>query len=79
MGKLYDVNGDTVSWKRLPEVLACDIETSGLDYAFDRINIVQVGTAGEQYWTDEIDDEMFAELKKHKLILNFLQTNLVNS
>lgn len=70
MGKLYDVNGDPVSWKKLPEVLACDIETSGLDYAFDDINIVQVGTAGEQYWTDEIDDEMFAELKKHKLIFH---------
>lgn len=70
MGKLYDVNGNQVSWKVLPEIVACDIETSGLDYAYDKINIIQVGTSGEQYWTDEIDIETFAELKRHKLIFH---------
>ena len=39
MGKLYDVKGNQVSWKVLPEIVACDIETSGLDYAYDKINI----------------------------------------
>lgn len=70
MGKLYDVKGNQVSWKVLPEIVACDIETSGLDYAYDKINIIQVGTSGEQYWTDEIDIETFAELKRHKLIFH---------
>lgn len=70
MGKLYDVNGNQVSWSVLPEIVACDIETSGLDYAYDKINIIQVGTSGEQYWTDEIDIETFAELKRHKLIFH---------
>lgn len=70
MGKLYDVKGNQVSWKILPEIVACDIETSGLDYAYDKINIIQVGTSGEQYWTDEIDIETFAELKRHKLIFH---------
>ena len=70
MGKLYDVKGNQVSWKILPEIIACDIETSGLDYAYDKINIIQVGTSGEQYWTDEIDIETFAELKRHKLIFH---------
>ena len=70
MGKLYDVKGNQVSWKVLPAIVACDIETSGLDYAYDKINIIQVGTSGEQYWTDEIDIETFAELKRHKLIFH---------
>lgn len=70
MGKLYDVKGNQVSWKVLPEIISCDIETSGLDYAYDKINIIQVGTSGEQYWTDEIDIETFAELKRHKLIFH---------
>ena len=70
MGKLYDVKGNQVSWKVLPEIIACDIETGGLDYAYDKINIIQVGTSGEQYWTDEIDIETFAELKRHKLIFH---------
>lgn len=70
MGKLYDINGKEVSWKVVPEVVACDIETTGLDYAYDEINIVQVGTSGNQYWTDEIDDEMFHELSIRKLIFH---------
>lgn len=70
MGKLYDNKGNVAKWSDLPEILACDIETTGLDYAFDDINIVQVGTAGNQWYTDEIDLEMFLELKKHKLIFH---------
>ena len=70
MGKLYDINNEVVSWNRVPEVAACDIETSGLDYAYDEINIIQIGTSGEQYWTDEIDDHVFSELKKRKLIFH---------
>ena len=70
MGRLYDIEGNQVSWKVLPEIIACDIETSGLDYAYETINIIQVGTSGEQYYTDEIDIETFAELKRHKLIFH---------
>ena len=70
MGKLYNINGDVVSWNLVPEIAACDIETSGLEYAYDDINIIQIGTSGDQYWTDEIDDHMFSELKKRKLIFH---------
>ena len=70
MGRLYNSKGKQVKWSVLPEVLTCDIETTGLDYAFDEITLVQVGTAGEQWYTDEIDLEMFKELEKHKLIFH---------
>lgn len=70
MGKLYNSNGEVVKWSVLPEVLACDIETTGVDYAFDDITLLQVGTSGEQWYTDEIDLEMFNELTKHKLIFH---------
>ena len=61
MGKLYDIDNKVIPWSEVPEIVACDIETTGLDYAFDDINIVQVGTSGVQYWTDEIDDEFISK------------------
>ena len=70
MGQLYNSKGEKASWTELPEIVACDIETTGLDYAYDDINIIQVGTSGEQYYTDEIDVETFKELEKHKLIFH---------
>lgn len=70
MGQLYNSKGEKASWTELPEIVACDIETTGLDYAYDDINIIQVGTSGEQYYTDEIDIETFKELEKHKLIFH---------
>lgn len=70
MGQLYNSKGEKASWAELPEIIACDIETTGLDYAYDDINIIQVGTSGEQYYTDEIDIETFKELEKHKLIFH---------
>lgn len=70
MGQLYNSKGEKASWSELPEIVACDIETTGLDYAYDDINIIQVGTSGEQYYTDEIDIETFKELEKHKLIFH---------
>ena len=70
MGKLYDIDNKVIPWSEVPEIVACDIETTGLDYAFDDINIVQVGTSGVQYWTDEIDDELFHELSIRKLIFH---------
>lgn len=70
MGRLYNSKGEKASWTELPEIVACDIETTGLDYAYDDINIIQVGTSGEQYYTDEIDVETFKELEKHKLIFH---------
>lgn len=70
MGQLYNSKGEKAYWDELPEIVACDIETTGLDYAYDDINIIQVGTSGEQYYTDEIDVETFKELEKHKLIFH---------
>lgn len=70
MGQLYNSKGEKASWTELPEIVVCDIETTGLDYAYDDINIIQVGTSGEQYYTDEIDVETFKELEKHKLIFH---------
>ena len=66
--KLYDNKGNKASWKDVPEIVAADIETEGLDYAYDEINTVQVGTDAKQWFTDEISPGMFRELLKRKLI-----------
>lgn len=70
MVKLYDRNGNPAKWSDVPDIVACDIETSGLDYAFDDILIIQVGTDGEQWWTDDICMETFLQLRKRKLIFH---------
>lgn len=67
---LYDRKGNQAKWSDVPEIVACDIETTGIDYAFDTITIIQVGTDGEQWWTDDISLETFIELKKRKLIFH---------
>ena len=67
---LKNSSGVNVDPWTLPEILACDIETTGLDYAYDDIHILQLGTDNEQYYTYEITLELFLFLKTRKLIFH---------
>ena len=67
---LYNKQGKTADWSEVPGIVACDIETTGLDYRTNDINIIQVGTDKDQWYILECSEEDIAELAKRRLIFH---------